>query len=101
MARLFYSVDLIAPSLEMAAQALTVARMQEFAHLKDLEVEESAPDGTTRDFILLIPTEQLEDTILELKHKGLAKIRQTLVVPLSVRANLPQHILDFFTIEDE
>ncbi len=101
MARLFYSVDLSAPSLELAAQALTVARVQEFAHLKDLEVEETAPEGATRDFILLIPTGQLEDTILELKQQGLARIRQTLVVSLSVHANLPQHILDFFTIEDE
>jgi hypothetical protein len=70
MPYLIFSIDLTASPLELAAQALAIVRMQEFARRKGLKVQERE-DVYKREFDLVIPAEGLNEVLYELDLQGL------------------------------
>lgn len=69
--RLFYTIDFGAVPPELAAQAIAVLRLQEFARRTGLRVEESRrPDR--REFALVIPPDRLNDVLWDLDLEGLS-----------------------------
>ncbi len=70
MPKLHFSIDLTATPLGLAARALAVARVQEFAAKNHLAVEER--EGPYhRDFILSVPADRMNDILWELDLQGL------------------------------
>lgn len=70
MPRLRFSIDLTATPLSLAAQALAVARVQEFAAKNDLALEER--EGSYhRVFVLSIPAGRMNDILWEFDLQGL------------------------------
>ncbi len=68
--KLHFSIDLTAPPLWLAAQALAIVRVQEFAAKNQLTVEER--EGPyKRDFVLSIPADRMNDILWELDLQGL------------------------------
>ncbi|MDQ7842102.1 MAG: hypothetical protein RDU83_13940 [bacterium] len=75
MPRLCYRIDLTAPPLELAAQALTVARIQEHARTRGLTVDERET-AYSREFVLMISAERMNDVLWDLDLAGLLKPNQ-------------------------
>lgn len=75
MPRLLYSIDLTAPPLELAAQALTVARIQEHARKHGLTVDERET-AYSKEYLLTIPAERMNAVLWDLDLAGLLKPNQ-------------------------
>jgi hypothetical protein len=75
--RLHFSIDLTAPALELAAQALAVSRAQEFAKKNSLTVEERER-AYHREFVLSIPADRVNDILWELDLQGLLRPNQVI-----------------------
>jgi hypothetical protein len=74
---LHFSIDLTASPLELAAQALAVVRVQEFAGKNHLSVEER--EGPyQRHFVLSIPADRMNDLLWELDLQGLLSPNQVI-----------------------
>ncbi len=65
MSRLLYTVDYTAALLDLAAQALAVPRLQEFARRTGLRVEESRRP-VCRKFAPVIPSDRMNDVLWDL-----------------------------------
>lgn len=77
MPKLHFSIDLTASPLRLAAQALAVVRVQEFAAKSNLTVEER--EGPyQRHFILSIPADRMNDILWELDLQGLLSPNQVI-----------------------
>ncbi|MDR7522826.1 MAG: hypothetical protein QN168_10215 [Armatimonadota bacterium] len=70
MPKLRFSIDLTAPPLSLAAQALAVSRVQEFVKKNSLTVEERE-SAYHRDFAVTIPADRVNDLLWELDLQGL------------------------------
>jgi len=70
MPRLIYSIDGMATPLEVAAQALTVLRVQTYAQHKGLAFEELDRQSDRRRFALAIPLDELNGVLDELLFAG-------------------------------
>lgn len=70
MPKLIYTLDIAAPLLELAARALTILRVQEFARSHGLPIEGTCGLGR-RDFLLAIPLDELNGILHELHVEGL------------------------------
>jgi ABC-type uncharacterized transport system permease subunit len=70
MPKLIYSVDLSKPPLEIVARALTIVRVQAYAQKKGLSIEEQS-EWSRRQFLLLIPLDELNAVLDELLFAGL------------------------------
>jgi hypothetical protein len=70
MLKLHFSIDLAATPLGLAAQALAVARVQDFARRNGLSVEER--EGSyQRHYVLSVPADHMNDILWELDLQGL------------------------------
>lgn len=78
MPRLLYVVDYSAAPLDLAAQAIAILRLQEFARRTGLRVEESRLP-TCREFVLVIPPDRMNDVLWELDLAGLLPVDRLLL----------------------
>lgn len=86
MPKLIYSIDGTGTPLEVAAQALTVLRVQEYAQKKGLSIEEQG-EGSRRQFLLEIPLDELNGVLDELLFAGL-------LLPLQeIHGRAPAHLV--------
>ncbi len=65
MPRLLYVIDYAAVPLDLAAEVITVLRLQEFAGRTGLRIEESSRPGCL-EFALLIPPDRMNHVLREL-----------------------------------
>ncbi len=71
MPTLMYSINIDNSPLELAAQALTVLRVQDYARQKGLTFEETQGQSQQRRFLLTIPLDELNSVLDELLFAGL------------------------------
>ncbi len=89
MPKLRFSVDLTASPLQLAAQALAVIRVQEFASKNNLALEER--EGPyQRHFVLKIPADRLNNILWELDLQGLLRPNQVITGDPSLHVGLEE-----------
>ncbi len=82
-------VILAAAPLSLTAQALTIARVQDFARKNSLTVEERER-AYHRDFVLSIPADRLNDILWELDLEGLLRPNQVITGDPSLHVRLEE-----------
>ncbi|MDI6772029.1 MAG: hypothetical protein QME77_05515 [bacterium] len=87
--RLLYTVDYTAAPLDLAAQAMAVLRLQEFAHRIGLRVEESRRPNH-REFALVIPADGMNDVLWDLDLAGLLMPTQEITGPPALLVRLEE-----------
>lgn len=86
---LYFPTNFTASPLELAAQALAIVRVQEFARLNRLALEER--EGTHhRDFVLNIPAERMNEILWELDLAGLLQPNQTIAGDRTLHTRLEE-----------
>jgi len=68
--KLTYSINIDNSPLELAAQALTVLRVQDYARQKGLAFEEIQGQPQQRRFVLAIPLDELNSVLDECSSPG-------------------------------
>jgi hypothetical protein len=89
MVKLIYTMDYTAAPLDLAAQALTTTRLQEFAARTGLSIEE-VRKARRREFALVIPPNRLNDVLWDLDLAGLLLPTQQITGPPGLHASLEE-----------
>jgi hypothetical protein len=87
--RLVYEIDLTAAPIELAAQSLSIVRVQEYAQRHGLTVEERET-AYTREYVLMIPAERMNDILWALDFAGLLKPNQRITADSALSAKLEE-----------
>lgn len=98
MPRLLYIVDYTATPLDLAAQAIAVMRLQEFAQRIGLRVEEARrPDR--REFALVIPANGMNDVLWDLA--GLLTPTQEITGPPGLHVRLEERFATLTRVDSD
>lgn len=89
MPRLLYRIDLTVPPLELAAQSLSIVRVQEYARKQDLTVDERE-GAYSREYVITIPPDRLNDVLWDLDTAGLLKLSQGITGDPALHVKLEQ-----------
>lgn len=100
MPRLVFSMDLTASPLELAAQSLTILRVQEYARKHSLTVDEHEA-AYSREYVLTVPADRMNDVLWDLDIAGLLRPNQRITGDPALHVKLEERFAALEWVDGE